>query len=102
MKTIILAALLASVAGCNGTVTPAQVQAGTAGVELALCILDNAAVDTAAGMSAPAIVADLIAKCGTDVATVALVLADHQKLESAERVSAQKAAVKSVLDAAKR
>src|ERR1017187_4036687 len=73
-----LACLCLLLTGCaGGQITPTGVQGITSGVELALCVLDNYATDTAAGMATPALVLDLVNKCGTDAASIASILAEH-------------------------
>jgi hypothetical protein len=94
MKTqLSIFAIAFACSGCaaNGTPTPQTVAAGVAGVDVAICVLDTAAADEAAGMAWPAIVADGINKCGTDASQVASVIAEARKLAVADTALAAKA-----------
>ena len=71
--------------GCvNGKLPPGTVPDVNAGVQLALCVINGYAADTQAGMSAAAITLDLVAKCGTDAATIAVLLDAQARAEHAK------------------
>jgi hypothetical protein len=59
--------------------TPAQTAADA---NFAACVLVTAATDEVAGMAPGAIVADVIAKCGGDAATIATILDAEAKAKA--------------------
>lgn len=65
--------------------SPQATNAGIAGINTALCILNVYGQNVQAGKDATTIVADCVAQCGADVATVARVLDTHRGAEARER-----------------
>ena len=72
-----LVMLLGALLSC----TPQQVSAIPSDVSLAICIITTTATDVALGETPPQVVADDLAKCGTDVATIASVLDAETKAQ---------------------
>jgi hypothetical protein len=57
-------------------------------VALVQCVLATYSTDEAAGMTAAAIAADELAKCGSDAATIASIVDAHEAANAKEGVSA--------------
>jgi hypothetical protein len=75
--------LMAACNACNPPSSP--VVAPT--IDTVTCILDHVAKDVAAGQQWAAVVADTIAACGTDAATIATVWGSHVHAEVVEGFS---------------
>ena len=67
---IALGCLCLALAGCTPTAQQTALNTIPADLTTGLCIVSGIEADVKAGMAWPAVIADLITKCGSDVATI--------------------------------